>query len=349
MRRWHEEEGMNSNAIAALLNRAPSTIRRRLGKAPRRTGRPKMSEKDYKKCHRALVAMQKEARGKAEVTAAMVRRRSGVSYCERTIRDAFRSHGTPFKKLREKPMLTADDVKERLAFAEKYHTKSKRSWLSHPHAIIDNKKFPMYIDHKGRVHAARRSVRGAYRSGADAVQPYLVKPKATIKFPAAGAMVTAGVIRGKIRFWHVTEGRWNGKKAVAMYSELKKAVSRAFPDRAARPHPRWTILEDNDPSGYKSNIAIAEKRALRLDVMPLPRRSPDLNVLDYSLWAAIGKRLRQQEADFPAAYKESRPGFLKRLRKTALGLPVSVVRKSVQSMKRRCQHIRQSKGGLINE
>ena len=43
MWRWHEEEGMSSNAIAALLNRDPSTIRRRLGKAPRRVGRPKMS------------------------------------------------------------------------------------------------------------------------------------------------------------------------------------------------------------------------------------------------------------------------------------------------------------------
>ena len=32
-----------------------------------------MSEKDYRKCDRALLAMQKETRGKAEMTAAMVR------------------------------------------------------------------------------------------------------------------------------------------------------------------------------------------------------------------------------------------------------------------------------------
>ena len=110
----------------------------------------------------------------------MVRKRAGLSYCERTIRDALRAHGKPFKKLREKPLLTAEDVKARLAFAEKYHARPKRSWLSCPHAIIDNKKFPMYVDHKGRVYAARRSVRGAYRSGADAVQPHLVKPKAPL-------------------------------------------------------------------------------------------------------------------------------------------------------------------------
>ena len=349
MRRWHTEEGMSPHVIAVLLGCSPSTIHRRLAKAPGRVGHPRMSKADYQACNRALVAMQKEVRGRTEVTAAMVRRRAGLSYCERTIRDAFRAHGKPFKKLSEKPLLTPEDVKARLAFAEKYHARPKRSWLSCPHAIIDNKKFPMYVDHRGRVYAARRSVRGAYRSGADAVQSHLVKPKDTIKFPAAGVMVTAAVIRGKIRFWHITEGRWNAKKAVEMYKALKKAVTKAFPERAARPYPRWTILEDNDPSGYKSNLAVAEKQALRMEVMALPPRSPDLNVLDYSMWAAIGKRLRVQEADFPPAHKETRIEFLKRLRKTALTLPVSGVQKSVQSMKRRCQQIRLNKGGLIHE
>jgi hypothetical protein len=162
MRRWHTEEGMSPHVIAVLLGCSPRTFHRRLAKAPGRVGHPRM---------------------RTEAIAAMVRRRAGLSYCECTIRDAFRAHGKPFKKLSEKPLLTPEDVKARLAFAEKYHARPKRSWLSCPHAIIDNKKFPMYVDHRDRVYAARRSVRGAYRSGADAVQSHLVKPKDTMTHP----------------------------------------------------------------------------------------------------------------------------------------------------------------------
>ena len=62
-------------------------------------------------------------------------------------------------------------------------------------------------------------------------------------------------------------------------------------------------------------------------VIPPPCRSPDLNVLDYSvfiLWAAVGKCIRQPEAELPACYKESRTGLLRTgLRKTALGWTTS--------------------------
>ena len=50
---------------------------------------------------------------------------------------------------------------------------------------------------KLRRICTRELASGAYRSGADAVQPYLVKPKATLKFPAAGAMVSAGGTEGR--------------------------------------------------------------------------------------------------------------------------------------------------------
>ena len=70
-----------------------------------------------------------------------------------------------------------------------------------------------------------------------------------------------------------------------------------------------------------------------MNVMKLPPRSPDLNVLDYSLWHEIYKRLRRQEARFPKNKTESKAEFLKRLRRVAFSLPPRLVCRVVQSMK----------------
>ena len=108
-------------------------------------------------------------------------------------------------------------------------------------------------------------------------------------------------------------------------------------------------MEDNDPAGYKARAAVTAKSCVGIKTMDLPRRSPDLNVLDYSLWHAINVRMRKQEATFRAGKKESKSAFLKRLRKTALGLPTALVTHCVQDMKRRVRLIAKSGGGLIEE
>lgn len=349
-KRWTTEEGLTPHAIAKRLKRDPPTVRRHLvptkkGRASKPKGRPPMSPADYAKCNKALVRMQKAVKAKNEITVSMVIEKAGVDYCEKTVRKYFRKDGKPFRKLREKPLLTPDDVKSRKRFTTKHYKKPKASWSKTPKAIIDNKRFPMYLDLKGRQYAARRSCRGAYRSGKDAVQDHLVKPKATLKFPAQGVIVAAGVIKNRIRMWHVIEGRWTATKAAEMYGgPLLKSLKKAYPGSK-----KFEVLEDNDPAGYKSHAAQAKKKEVGIEVMELPPRSPDLNVLDYCLWAEISRRLRNQEAAFPANKKESKEQFLARLRRTALGLPTALVKRAVQDMKRRCTLIKEAKGYLIDE
>eukprot|EP00973_Karenia_brevis_P055282 7685894-Karenia_brevis.AAC.1 len=55
--------------------------------------------------------------------------------------------------------------------------RSAAAWVTQPHAIINDKSFPMYITEAGRDHAARCSVRGAYQNRNQPVQQHLVKPK----------------------------------------------------------------------------------------------------------------------------------------------------------------------------
>ena len=72
-------------------------------------------------------------------------------------------------------------------------------------------------------------------------------------------------------------------------------------------------------------------------------------MLNHSLWHAINVRMRKQEASFDKSKKESQVEYLARLRRVALGLPAADVVRAVGDMKRRCDAIVASKGGLINE
>ena len=68
------------------------------------------------------------------------------------------------------------------------------------------------------------------------------------------------------------------------------------------------------------------KEQAGIQTLDFPRRSPDLNVLDYSLWAYINRKMRAQEASFKNK-KETAKQYMARLRRTALAVPSSVVRK----------------------
>ena len=81
----------------------------------------------------------------------------------------------------------------------------------------------------------------------------------------------------------------------------------------------------------------------------IPKRSPDLNVLDYAVWSNINKRMRQQEAKWPATKRETRREYLDRLKKTAVNTSKPFLLKAVGDMKKRCGLLLKAKGGLFEE
>ena len=72
---------------------------------------------------------------------------------------------------------------------------------------------------------------------------------------ALGVKVLAGVGNGKVLLWEYIDGAWGGLAAEAAYrGAIKKALQKEFPGRRS-----YVILEDNDPSGFKSSVARAAK------------------------------------------------------------------------------------------
>ena len=203
---------------------------------------------------------------------------------------------------------------------------------------------------KDRHEAARRQIRGGYRGRGDKPKSYLVKRKPHMKYSAPSVQVTAAIIKGKIRMFEFVKGNWNGEKAANMYKgPLLKALRKAYPETARTKNPRFTVLEDNDPAGYKSSKGIAAKKEAGLVSVVLPKRSPDLNPLDYAIWSAINRAMRKQEKTMRKNFRESKEAYMARLRKTALSLPKATVEKAVKQMYNRVRWVIEAQGGLFEK
>ena len=347
MRQW-KREGKSKSEIMRLTGRSKNAVNLQLKRMPKSVGRKKIiAPLDFRKLKGHMNKLLRKAKAEKEVTIEMVKSASKIKACKRTILDAFHEDGFYFRPLRKKPILTKLDISKRLRFHHEFKSRSAKTWEKKPNATIDNKQYQMLRNAKARAEGARRQVRGAYRPHGEGPKPWMVKANPTMKFPAKTVQVTAAVIKGKIRVWRYVDGRWGAKEAVKMYKgPLLTALKKSYPEQKT-----FSVMEDNDPAGYKCKAALAAKVSVGIKTVSLPPRSPDLNVLDYSLWHSINTAMRAQEARMDAKKYESVAEFKARLRRVAMSLPKKTVSKAVRDMRRRVQLLATAKppGGLFME
>jgi hypothetical protein len=334
--------------IALATDRNKSTIYSalKLKKFVQHRGRPQvLTPKLVRRLITILKAMIKKAKGRREITMAMLIKRSKVKMGGKAIRKSLAKKGIRFRRLRSKPLLTKEDKTKRFRFGKKYRNKPVAFWrrlLS-----IDCKNFPAYVSAKARDYAAMREVRGAYRERGEGLdEAYVTVPKDLRYNPGAKPVkILGGVAKGRVCVWHDYGSKWNGKVAADCYlGPIKKGLKKTWPRRRS-----FKVLEDNDPTGFKSKQGIKAKKAAQISVFEIPPRSPDLSVMDYAIWRAINKKMRNQERKFPRSKRETRSAYRARLQRAALSLPKQSINKAIGSMKRRCQLIYKAKGGHIEE
>ena len=336
--------------IALAVGRNKSQIYKALDKkwAPGKRGHPKaLSKRDVDKLVRVVKEAVRRSRCRYEVTLAMVKKKAGCRACSRTLRTELAKRRIKFRRLRSKPLLTKADKAARRAFALAYKGKTEAWWLRHINLHHDVKNFPVYMNKAGRGIAAQREVRGVYREpGQGLDEAYVVAPKGTRYHTCVKSVrVGGGVNATGVCLWEELKGRWNGAAAANLYEgPIHRSLARTCPAKR-----KFRVLEDNDPTGWKSSKGVAAKKRARIEVFAIPKRSPDLNVMDYAIWKAVSRRMRKQERRFPANKVESKAAFVERLKRTAKALPATLVRRSIVDMRRRCQRLHAAKGGHIEE
>ncbi len=331
---WFEEDREDATEIADRLRRDPTSIRRFLkhGKVEaKRNGRPRaLSEEQIDRLVKLVNAEVKKAAGKYPVTADFIRKRFRPKVCIRVIANALHQRGVWFHKLREKPVLTSEDVKARSAFATRYRSRTAAWWIEHVHLHVDNHVFKVPGNKATRRALAARKVHGTYQTAGRGLQSEHVKHGRQLRQGSGyrGVMVCGGVCSQGVVLWHVIDGQWCGRAAADVHSDpMRDALRRAFPEKRS-----FKLLEDNDPVGNRSRAGLAAKRQCRFSTLDIPKRSPNLNVMDYFLWSEVEKRLRRQERSWVDGRKETRADFIRRLKRTAARTPAHVVRGAIGNL-----------------
>ena len=354
-RLWYEEDETPVEEIARRLRRGRHTIWRMLGEeeGQERPGvgrKPALTEGDKDRLVEHIAGLVKKAAVRYTVTSAMIHATFRIQppVCIRVLQDGMHERNIWFHKLREKPILTDEDVAERYQWSKKYRNHSPEWFKSHIQLHIDNHAFKVPTNGKARNMVAAKRVYAAYRAPGASLKKEHVKPsrKLRVNTGAKSVLIAGGVGSGKALLWHVVEEQWCGEEAVAMYTgPLAKALAKQYPTK--RKH---RVLEDNDPSGYQCGKAKkAKAENTKLEVFNIPFRSPDLNVMDYYVWDAVERRLREAELRMPDKKHESREEFIRRLRTTAKSLPRDEVSRAIGDLARRAELLYRAKGGLFDE
>ena len=97
------------------------------------------------------------------------------------------------------------------------------------------------------------------------------------------------------------------------------------------------------PRSCRARSRAVLRKALKVSAVAFPKYSPDLNPLDYFVWAEVNRRMGSQSA--PA--NESQTAYKSRLRQTAMSIPAPAIRAAVGKMKAKAAEVVQSKGGRI--
>ena len=349
-RDWHFNDGEPPAVIAKRLKRHVSSVCRLLAqrRQPKSIGRPRLlSEEKVAKLIRELNKMIDQAEGGHEVTVALLKRRTKTKASTRTILDALHEKGYYFRGMREKPPLTPEEVKERHAWAKEYVSKTENWWKKRIQVRLDNHCFKVATTARARTLLAQRTVRGVYRKKGKSLRRSLLKPgkKMRQNTVARGALMAGGIGGGKVLVWSLQETKWCAQSASDFYHDgVRPALDKRWPRTK-----RFTILEDNDPTGNTSGLGKQAKKGLKLDVFVIPKRSPDLNVMDYAVWSEIERKMRTQERNWKKAKRETREQYIDRVQHTAQSLSKGFIDSSIGNLKRRCSLLLEAKGGLFEE
>jgi transposase len=186
-----------------------------------------------------------------QVTMSMVKKACKIS--DRKCSDAvalsyLHERGIYFRPFRQKPVRTAEDEKDRIKFAKSHKDKPEEFWGANVHAFQDIKFFKPYLTADARSFARKQTARGALRGRGKGLAKGYVKPKKTLKQNFGKTVQMAVALSSKkVLMCHQVQGSWNKEAACEMYEDhLAPALRKAYPTKR-----RFTVLEDNDPVGYK--------------------------------------------------------------------------------------------------
>ena len=311
----------------------------RRGQVETRGRKRKLSRRVVLKLDTTRKQLIEKANNEGEVHWGNVLRKARVRVHASTAARSFEAEGIDVKwrRPREKPQREAEHVEERMEICRRWRFLPRNFFTDRVDLIMDNKLFKVPTHARGLRHMKTTRIRGHLRTRSEGTKKGYTKPnqKRQNVNPGGKLNVCGAIIGGRIRVWHYLPNTWNGDAAADLYENtLAPALSKHRGAKAT-----YLVVEDNDPTGYKSNKGKAAKRRVGIDTVEWPRYSPDLNPMDFYVWHEVERRALQSLSG-PTTVQ----AYKKKLRRIALALPEDAIRKAVMGMRTRAQGIFDAEG-----
>ena len=253
-------------------------------------GRPcQISAKQLQRLDAARKELIRRAKGEAEVRIMDIMRKARIDHVsESTVSKHFKKLGVSWRVPREEPLRQAADLAERVRICRKWAYLPNNYFTDKVDAFLDNKRFAIPTYPRARAYSRMARVRGHLRTRSEGLKKGFAKPK-TKKTAEKGATVNvcAAIINCKIKVWEYLPRRWSGAAAADLY---RGPIAKAL--RRCRGHGKsFTVLEDNDPTGYKSRSGVEARPGRRNGARQgqrLRRRSLPIFVSQFRRAAAQG-------------------------------------------------------------
>ena len=290
-RRRGRKEGPSLSTVRRALK---GQTFKRSGKETR--GRPRiLTTTNLRTANRARKELIKKAKGEKEIHWRDIVRAARLPPVHRTTlakNMQAAGYGIAWRTPRLKPARGEIDETERMEMCDDMRKLPLRFWLHDVDAFIDCKDWDLPLTVRGKSHVKRLRVRGHLRTKSEGLRKGFTKPdkKKHRQNTGGHAKLFAAIIGCRARVWHYLPRRWTGAAAAAVYTDVLAPALR----RHRGVKRRYAILEDNDPTGFKSKKGLAAKEAAHIHPFAFPKYSPDLNPLDFSLWEEVTNRMAAQ-------------------------------------------------------
>ena len=208
--------------------------------------------------------------------------------------------------------LKPEYVKERLEFARKYVTKPLTFWR---HRVLwqDEGKMDYMSSKAARAEARSMQKTHSYRNRTEGKKKGRCSPcKRKHRNNVQSHKVFAVVGGGKVRLW-----KWMNKAEYQKYGVTKWcAISYAgfvqdylkpaydeYRVEINRAHPIY-LMHDQDPKTHTSGKGKVALRASKFNEIIQPRRTPELSILDESIWTLIHRKMVEEEMAWEYYYND---------------------------------------------